>query len=64
MNISTKQKQTHRHKEETCGRPGGGGRGTVGGMGLAYTHDYRGCISYKGLLYSTGEAYQIFFDKP
>ena len=28
MNLSTKQKQTHRHREETCGcqgRAGGGG---------------------------------------
>ena len=24
MNISTKQKQTHRHKEQTCGCRGGG----------------------------------------
>ena len=25
MNISTKQKQTHRHREQTCGCQGGGG---------------------------------------
>ena len=25
MNLSTKQKQTHRHKEQTCGCQGGGG---------------------------------------
>ena len=24
MNISTKQKQTHRHREQTCGCQGGG----------------------------------------
>ena len=26
MNLSTKQKQTHRHGEQTCGCQGGGGR--------------------------------------
>ena len=26
MNLSTKQKQTHRHGEWTCGCQGGGGR--------------------------------------
>ena len=26
MNLSTKQKQTHRHREQTCGYQGGGGR--------------------------------------
>ena len=25
MNLSTKQKQTHRHREQTCGCQGGGG---------------------------------------
>ena len=26
MNLSTKQKLTHRHREQTCGCQGGGGR--------------------------------------
>ena len=26
MNLSTEQKQTHRHREQTCGCQGGGGR--------------------------------------
>ena len=26
MNLSTKQKQTYRHREQTCGCEGGGGR--------------------------------------
>jgi len=26
MNLSTKQKQIHRHREQTCGGQGGGGR--------------------------------------
>ena len=37
MNISTKQKQTHRHREQTCGCQGGGGvwEGRIGSLGLA-----------------------------
>ena len=33
MNLSTKQKQTHKHKEQTCGcqEGGGWGRGAVVG---------------------------------
>ena len=26
MNLSTKQKQTHRHREQICGCQGGGGK--------------------------------------
>ena len=36
MNLSVKQKQTHRHREETCGCQGGGmetGRDGVGVWG-------------------------------
>ena len=29
MNLSTKQKQTHEHREQTCGCQGGEGRGNV-----------------------------------
>ena len=33
-NLSTKQQQTHRHREQTCGCQGQGGwRGVGGGMG-------------------------------
>ena len=37
MNLSMKQKQTHRHREQTCGCQGGGwvGKGRVGSSGLA-----------------------------
>ena len=37
MNISTKEKQTHRCREQTCGCQGGGevGEGKVGIWGLA-----------------------------
>ena len=31
-NISTKQEQTHRHREQTCGCQGGRIRGIRGGM--------------------------------
>ena len=35
INLSTKQKQTHRHREETCGCQDGGGREWDGwGLGL------------------------------
>ena len=37
MNISTKQKQTHRRKEQTCGCQGEEGmkEGRIGGLELA-----------------------------
>ena len=37
MNISTKQKQTHRYKAQTCGFQGevGVGEGRIGSLGLA-----------------------------
>ena len=37
MNLSTQQKQTHRHREQTCGCQGGGGweEGWSGSLGLA-----------------------------
>ena len=36
MNISMKQKQTHRHREQTCGCQGGlVGEGRIGSLGLA-----------------------------
>ena len=34
MNLSTKHKQTHRHREQTCARQGGGGWGRDGMGGL------------------------------
>ena len=33
MNLSTKQKQTHRHREQTCGCQGGGRKDGVGVWG-------------------------------
>ena len=37
MNRYTKQKQTHRYREQTCGCQGGGemGEGWIGSLGLA-----------------------------
>ena len=40
MNVYTKQKQTHRHKKQTCGyqRGDGKGEGQIKGMGLTVTN--------------------------
>ena len=35
MNLSMKQKQTHRHKEQTFGHQGGERAGRIGSLGLA-----------------------------
>ena len=37
MNLSMKQKQTHRHREQICGHQGGEevGEGWIGSLGLA-----------------------------
>ena len=41
MNLSTKQKQTHRRGEQTCGcQGGGGGEGWSGSLGLADANYY------------------------
>ena len=52
MNLSTKQKQTHRHREQTHGCQEGVGEGWIGSMGLADAN-YIGRINSKVLLYST-----------
>ena len=41
-NISTEQKQTHRHREQSCGCQGGRGEGeeTIGSLGLADANCY------------------------
>ena len=57
MNLSTKQKQSHRHREHTCGcQEGGEGReGWTGGWGLVSVCKllYTEWINNKVLLYST-----------
>ena len=42
MNFSMKQKQTHRHREQTCGCQAGGevGEGLTGSLGLADANYY------------------------
>ena len=42
MNLQTKQKQTHRYREETCGCPGkeGFGDGWIGSLGLEGANYY------------------------
>ena len=42
MNLSVKQKQTHRHREQTCGCQGrrGVGEGRIGSLGLADENYY------------------------
>ena len=42
MNLSTKQKQTHRHREQICGGQEGGGvgEGWSGSLGLADANFY------------------------
>ena len=41
MNLSTKQKQTHRHRKHICGCQGGGGQlGWTGSLGLVDTNYY------------------------
>ena len=41
-NLSMKQKQTQRHREQTCGCQGEGrlGKGWIGTLGLADTSSY------------------------
>ena len=41
MNLSTKQKQTHRHRKQTCSSQGEGvEEGCIGRLGLADTNCY------------------------
>ena len=51
MNLFTKQKQTHRRREQTCGSQGGRGMGGwIGSLGLADENYY--------ILQSTGNYIQ------
>ena len=40
MNKSTKQKQTHRHRGQTCGYPGGMGEGKIGSLEVVDANYY------------------------
>ena len=60
MNLSTKQEQTHRHREQTCGCPstGVGGRDELGVWGWQMqTITYR-MDKEQGPTYSTGNYIQ------
>ena len=57
INLSTKQKKTHRHREQTCSCQGGGGgrRGLDWEFGISRCKlVYIGWINNKVLLYSAG----------
>ena len=57
MNLSTKQKQTHRHREQTCGCPGGREWWEVKDWELGISRCklvYIGWVNNRVLLYSTG----------
>ena len=58
MNLSTKQKQIYRHREQTCGCQGGVevGEGWIGSLGLTTTNIE--WLNNKVLLYSTGNYIQ------
>ena len=56
MNLVLKQKQTHRHREQTCGCQGGGMDWEFGISGCKLL--YIEWINNKVLLYSTGNYIQ------
>ena len=59
MNLSTKQKQTHQHTEQTCGCQEGGLRlGRIRRLGLANANDYYRMDKQQDLRYSTGNYIQ------
>ena len=60
MSLSTKQKQTHRHREQTCGCQRGGGWERDGvGVGISRCKLlYKEWMNNKVLLYSTGNYIQ------
>ena len=60
MNLSTEQKETHRHGEQTCGCQGGGGGSRMDsefGVGRCKLLHLK-WISNEVLLYSTGNYIQ------
>ena len=61
MNLSMKQKQTHKHREQICGCQGRGGvgEGQIWSLGLAdANYLYLEWINNKVLHYSTGNYIQ------
>ena len=66
MNLSMKQKQTHRHREQTCGWHGGGeeGEGWTGSLGLVGENYYIRMDKQQGPTVQHGELYTVSYDKP
>ena len=59
MNLLTKQKQTHRHRDQTCGCQGGKSGGMDWEFGISRWNLLNiGWINNKALLYSTGSYVQ------
>ena len=65
INISTKQKQAHRHKEQTCGWQGGViGEGRTGNLGLADANSSIRLDKQQGPTVQHRELQSISCDKP
>ena len=65
MSLSTKQKETHGHTEQTCGCQGGGSlkKGWIRGLELqVQTHIYRMDKQDPSLLHR--KLYSLSYDKP
>ena len=58
MNLYTKQKQTHRHREQTCGRQGVGGESGMDWKCGVTRRKLLEWISSEVLLYRTGNNIQ------
>ena len=50
MNLSTKQKQTHRHREQTCGCWGEGGEGEMDWKLLGVNVEDPVCKNLRGFI--------------
>ena len=66
MNLSTKQKQTHRHREQTCGYQGGGewerdGLGVWDQQMQTIIHKME---KQQGPTVQYRELYSVYYDKP
>ena len=65
MNISTKQKHTHRYGKLTCGCQGAAGEGKIGSLRLANANYCRRMDKQQGsTVYSTRNCIQYPVDKP
>ena len=66
MNLFTKQKQTHRHREQTCGCQGGGGwgRDALGVWGWQMQTITNRMNKQQGPTVKHRELYSISWDKP